>query len=124
MHIHLENNTNHTIQAYTASSVRILSQTYNTHILVGAHFLFPNWQIQHLQKSPLSLADLECCFSYQPRLILLGANNWSKIITSALKTALEEKKIAVEAMPIGAACRTFNVLLSEHREVVLGIIFN
>lgn len=141
MHIHLETNTHHSIQAYSNSSVQILSQTYHTNILVGAHFLITDWQInghssdaqqnasepidsQSVPHNQLTLADLSCCMRYQPRLILLGANHWRHIMTPALKKTLEDQQIAVEAMPIGAACRTFNVLLSEQREVILGIIFN
>lgn len=122
MHIHLETNDNHTIQAYTDSSVSLLSQTYHTNILVGPHFLIDDWQLRN--GTALALADFECCLAYQPRIILLGAAAWHQLVSPALKAALEERHIAIEAMNIGAACRTFNVLVSEHREVALGIILN
>ena len=122
MHIHLEANNNHTIQGYTDRSVTLLSQTYHNNILVGPHFLIDDWQL--CNQTHLELADFERCLPYQPRIILLGAAAWHQLLSPKLKAALEEKHIAVEAMNIGAACRTFNVLVSEHREVALGIILN
>ena len=36
---------------------------------------------------------------------------------------LSQQRIGIECMSIGAACRTYNILLSEHRAVVAGFIF-
>ena len=43
-------------------------------------------------------------------------------IPAELRTALEEAGIGVEAMASPAACRTYNVLLSEGRRVGLALI--
>lgn len=43
-------------------------------------------------------------------------------IPSAFRTALEEAGLGVEAMSSPAACRTYNVLLSEGRRVGLALL--
>ena len=43
-------------------------------------------------------------------------------VPAAFRTALEEAGLGVEAMASDAACRTYNVLLSEGRRVALALI--
>jgi uncharacterized protein len=43
-------------------------------------------------------------------------------IPAALRTALEEAGIGVEVMNSPAACRTYNVLLSEGRRIALAVL--
>ena len=61
--------------------------------------------------------------SIAPEIILIGHNNPSKFPPPTTTDYLSKQRIALESMSIGAACRTYNVLLSEHRNIVLGIIF-
>lgn len=55
-------------------------------------------------------------------LLLIGCGAQMRAIPASLRTALREVGIAVEAMDTGAACRTFNVLLSEGRRVAAALI--
>ena len=63
---------------------------------------------------------------YEPELIIIGldqaelATNLSLI---AAQSSLQSRDIPIEFMSIGAACRTFNILLSENRAVVMGVRF-
>ena len=43
-------------------------------------------------------------------------------IPSSLRTPLEEAGLGVEVMPSAAACRTYNILLSEGRRIALALI--
>jgi uncharacterized protein len=40
---------------------------------------------------------------------------------AALRRMLEARGVALEVMNLGAACRTYNVLAQERREVVAGL---
>jgi uncharacterized protein len=44
------------------------------------------------------------------------------MVPAELRQALKDHGIAVEAMDTGAACRTFNVLLTEDRRVAAALI--
>jgi uncharacterized protein len=55
-------------------------------------------------------------------LVLLGLGRRGGPVTPALRAALREHGIAVEAMDTGAACRTYNVLLAEDRLVAAALL--
>jgi uncharacterized protein len=54
--------------------------------------------------------------------LLLGLGRRMAPIAPALRTALRARGIAIEAMETGAACRTYNVLLSEDRRVAAALL--
>jgi len=58
-----------------------------------------------------------------PEIIILGTKTPSALQRLDILKKLCEQHIGVECMAIDAACRTFNILLSEHRRVVAGFIF-
>ena len=55
-------------------------------------------------------------------LLLLGLGPRFLPVPAALRQALKDHGIALEAMDTGAACRTYNVLLAEHRRVAAALI--
>lgn len=55
-------------------------------------------------------------------ILLVGLGRSFGRIEPALRAHLREVGIAVEAMDTGAACRTYNVLLSEGRRVAAALI--
>jgi len=66
--------------------------------------------------SPVTAADPPI------EILLLGCGERMTLVPAALKAHLREIGIAVEPMDTGAACRTYNVLLSEHRRVAAALI--
>jgi uncharacterized protein len=79
---------------------------------------------------PASLADIEAPGPFAPALaesaslglLLLGTGRRHAIPGAAVRRAFEDARIALEAMDTGAACRTYNVLLAEHRPVGAAIL--
>lgn len=54
--------------------------------------------------------------------LLLGCGKAPPLIESALREAMRGHGIAIDAMDTGAACRTFNILLTESRAVAAALI--
>jgi uncharacterized protein len=54
--------------------------------------------------------------------LLVGCGARMTLLPKALREALRANGIVADAMETGAACRTFNVLLSEHRRVAAALI--
>ena len=54
-------------------------------------------------------------------LCLLGSGSKTHQISAALKDALKQEGVNIETMDTGAACRTFNVLLSEGRALAAAL---
>lgn len=55
-------------------------------------------------------------------LLLLGCGSRMTLVPSALRAAFKTAGIVLEPMDSGAACRTYNVLLSEDRRVAAALI--
>ena len=55
-------------------------------------------------------------------LLLLGCGARMQLVPSALRETLREAGIVVEPMDTGAAVRTYNILLGEHRRVAAALV--
>lgn len=55
-------------------------------------------------------------------ILLLGTGTKMQFVDDAIIKELKKNKIVVDMMDTGAACRTYNVLLSEERRVAAAII--
>lgn len=58
----------------------------------------------------------------RPTVLLLGCGKGMSILPREVKAALRAAGIVVEPMDTGAACRTYNVLLTEGRDVAAALI--
>jgi uncharacterized protein len=56
------------------------------------------------------------------RILLIGLGRRVEAPASPLRAELRRAGIAVEAMDTGAACRTYNVLVAEDRQVAAALI--
>jgi uncharacterized protein len=54
--------------------------------------------------------------------LFIGTGSELAHIPASLRDPLEEAGIGVEIMPSAAACRTYNVLLSEGRRIALAVL--
>ena len=121
MQINLEAKDKHTVQSYSDSELRINSNLYHSNLIVSAHEIIEDWSIKTIQD--LNEDSLTPLLRYEPKIIIIGHNQLGKFAPLSVMQTLSKDRIGLECMSIGAACRTFNVLLSEQRDVVLGIIF-
>ncbi len=59
-----------------------------------------------------------------PDVVILGTGKRQRFIHPKLVAALSARHIGVECMDNQAACRTYNILMSEGRKVALALIFD
>ena len=76
---------------------------------------------------PTVLADLDeehirQIIAFGPEVVLLGTGARQEFPESELLRPFVENGLGLEVMDTAAACRTFNVLASESREVVAGLL--
>jgi len=120
MHIILETADKHSIQAYSDAEIKINQNVYQHSLIVNAQQIIENWPVSHLQQ--LNEDTILPFLQNNPRIIIIGQPQNGVLPSYSLIEFLSQRGIGIECMSIGAACRTYNVLLSERREVVLGII--
>ena len=121
MHINLEKHAPHSVQSYSDTQVTVNHIDYQRSLIINKNTLIPDWNIN--KNDLLDTTHLQPLLDLKPELILIGHNVPRLTLPPALLEHLFKHRIGIECMPLGAACRTFNVLLNEERAVVFGIIF-
>ena len=121
MHIQLETPTPNTIRSYTAEHVTIGTIEYTHSIIVSGEHIISEWPVYSLQE--LTKTNLGPALSLKPEIIIIGHQQPTIALPMAVMQCLSNQRIGIECMSIGAACRTFNVLLAEKRNVIIGLIF-
>ena len=110
-----------TIQAYSDTSVIINNTTYSRNLLITATTLITPWTITGIEQ--ISLVELQPLIDDHISTFLIGHSHLGTMPQTSLITSLASQNIGFEWMSIAAACRTFNILISEKRTAALGIIF-
>ena len=70
----------------------------------------------------MQAAHFEAILALQPELVIFGSGARLKFVSPALLRALIDRRIGVETMDTPAACRTYNVLVSEGRSAVAALL--
>ena len=73
-------------------------------------------------KADLAAADLEPVLALQPEILLIGSGERQVFPVPELLAALYAARLGFEIMATGAACRTYNVLVAEGREVAAALL--
>ena len=89
-------------------------------MILTATVIIEGWRPASVQD--LTAADLEPVLGLAPEVVLLGTGAHQQFPDSAILRILYEQRIGVEIMDTSAACRTYNVLVSEGRSVAAALI--
>lgn len=112
---------NKVIQSYGPSGIKISGEIFTGPVLVMPLETTPLDlpDLGALDRAPLDPAVLDLLAPWQDDIdiLLVGTGARPHMLSPALRSALKDRKIAVEAMDTGAACRTYNVLMSDGRNV-------
>lgn len=120
MNINLEAPDSNTIRSYTDSQISIGSEIYKKSTIISQDTIISPWEI--VSVADINDENIELLLQQNPDIILIGHASISVSVPIGVLSYLSKKRIGLECMSIGAACRTFNVLLNEQRKVVAGII--
>ena len=92
----------------------------------GSVLVFPDkaeeWKVNSV--ADLTLESLKPVMEADPavEILLIGTGTSQALISPTLKDALRVGGMAVDSMDTGAACRTYNILMSEDRRVAAALI--
>jgi uncharacterized protein len=110
------------VKAYSPTQLRVGEKVLTRSCVVKADQLLEDWRPQHLDE--LTVDDLEPVLAMQPDILLLGSGARQKFPPPALMESVLKRGIGIEVMDTGAACRTYNVLVSEDRNVVAALFIS
>jgi uncharacterized protein len=118
----LEGNPNvHVIRSYSADEIRVGEQSIRSSCIVTPDALITDWPPVTLDD--LRLNHLEPIFELRPELVLLGTGMQQRFAPAEIRAAFGTRGIGIEVMQLGAACRTFNILVNEDRRVAAALFF-
>jgi len=108
------------VRSYAAGEVRVGDTVLRRSCLISAAELVTDWRPQSVAE--LELSDLEAVLALNPEIVILGAGARQRFPKAEWTAALLSRGIGCEVMDTGAACRTYNVLVSEDRKVVAALM--
>jgi uncharacterized protein len=115
-----DNLTGNIIRGYAPGQVTINDEVMVTSVIVTPDRIICDW-LPHAYRDlePRHLARLE---ELQPEIIVLGTGLRLRFPDAAFTAGFLSQGIGVEIMDTTAACRTYNILLSEGRRVVAALL--
>ncbi|HEY4068212.1 MAG TPA: Mth938-like domain-containing protein [Burkholderiaceae bacterium] len=94
---------------------------YRSSVLVPASGSPALWPVERFEA--LTEAHFEAIAALSPELVIFGSGPRLRFPHPSLMKILISRRIGLETMDTGAACRTYNVLLAEGRAVVAALLF-
>ncbi|MEE4293697.1 MAG: Mth938-like domain-containing protein [Xanthomonadales bacterium] len=108
------------IRSVGRNGITVKDEVYRDSLIVSADALIPDWPVRSMKE--ITAAHFQAVVELGPEVVLLGTGEKQAFLPPEIMMSLYSKGIGVEAMTTEAACRTFNVLLSEDRNAVAALI--
>ena len=109
-----------TITGYGDGYIEINKIPYSHAVLLSSDGEILEWPLKSFEE--LSPADFSQMASLKPELIIIGTGKRQRFPKHELLKTLIEAKLGFEVMDSQAACRTYNILVGEGRQVLLALI--
>ena len=103
------------IRAYRAGELKINDAVFRDPVIVSASAIAPGPEIGGVEA--LRAAHAAPILALEPELVLLGTGARQQFPDPEFGAQFLRAGIGFEVMDTGAACRTFNVLVTERRRV-------
>lgn len=110
------------IKSYESGVITINDQTYQASLIVSGDSLHADWPVASLDALNTDHLSLVC--DLDVKIVLLGTGRRLKFPHPSITSRLAAQGIGIEIMDTAAACRTYNVLLSEGRAVAAALILD
>ncbi len=106
--------------AHGAGYVLVNGERFEKPVVVTPERVLSDWPAQSF--AALEESHFASLLELQPEVLLLGTGPRLQFPNPRLYRALTDARISVECMDTPAACRTYNILVSEDRKVAAAIL--
>ncbi len=121
MKLHLTTSDNHNlITGYDSDYIEINKKRYGQSLIVMAETLVLDWGVEAFEA--LNATHFDDLLKVDPEVVLLGTGSKQHFVHPKHTKSLTAKNIAVECMTTDAACRTYNILMNEGRNVAAALL--
>lgn len=119
MKLTLETSDVNLVSAWEPDAVRVGEAWLRGHLILSAQEILLDWDVT--SPEALSAQDLQPAINLNPKIVLLGTGSRLALPNIDLMTVLAAQGVGLEIMDTPAACRTYNVLVHEDRDVVAAL---
>ncbi len=109
-----------TVTAYGDGFVEINKRSYPHPVLVFPETETRPWAVDGFES--LTAEAFDAVIAAQPAVLIIGTGARQRFLHPRLLAGLHAARIGVETMDTGAACRTYNVLMAEGRQVAAALL--
>ena len=107
------------VRAYSRAELRIGEEHVRSSCIVSADRLITAWPPARFEAlAPQHLAPI---FELGPEVVLLGTGERQRFPPAQIRAAFAARGVGLEVMDLGAACRTYNILVQEERRAVAAL---
>ena len=114
-----KNSSDKIIKNYENHKIYIDKEKYDFNIFVSKDFIM-KWSLEDINK--IVMNDIDDILKFNPEILIIGTGVHPILPKKEIITQLHNNNIGVEFMSTDAACKTFNVLLHEDRNVIAGLV--
>lgn len=108
------------LRGVSAEGVTVNQRTLARSFVLGPDRLLEDWRPASVDE--LAPEDMEAVLAFAPAVVILGTGHRQRFPTADVMASLLTRGIGLEAMDNAAAARTFNVLATEGRKVVVAFL--
>jgi uncharacterized protein len=108
------------VRAVGLEGIRINQALYTQALIISSRGIVPDWNVS--TATDIDEERLVKIFEFEPEVVLIGTGKSQVFLPLEVQKHFFQRGIGFEVMKTDAACRTFNVLAAEGREVVAGLI--
>jgi len=108
------------IRAYAPGRINVNGRLLAAGFVISATAVIENWPPQH--PKDISLDSLQAALALEPEILVIGTGSALHFPETRLIAEIQQRGIGLEVLDTAAACRTYNVLVSENRKVVAALL--
>jgi uncharacterized protein len=109
-----------TIQGYGPGWVGVQGEKITHSVIIGSKGQRVDWQCTSFED--LTAAHFAQLAEFDAELVIFGSGKRIRFPQPAWLTPLMSKRMGLETMDTGAACRTYNILAGEGRHVLVALV--
>lgn len=110
------------VRSYEPGRVQVRDREYTTSTIISASRIVENWPPRTIAE--LRAKHLLALTEDRPEVVILGTGETQVFPEPAVFVTLIDLGIGCEVMDNSAACRTYNILMSEQRQVTLALLID
>lgn len=108
------------IRAYAPGRISVNDVLLQTSCILAPDRLLENWPPQRFED--ITLDHLQVALDLKPEILVIGTGPTLRFPEARIMAVIQQLGIGLEVLDTAAACRTYNVLVSENRKVVAALL--